>query len=404
MDYRVVEELAFQNEKKIVLLVMDGVGGLQMPGREGTELHVARIPNLNLLARQGSCGLMDPIMPGVTPGSGPAHFALFGYDPVENNIGRGVLEAAGIGMELTPDDVAVRINFATIDEKGNIVDRRAGRIPTEECERLCKKLQEKVDLGPDVQFIIKPVKEHRAMIVLRGKGLSGDLLDTDPQQTGVPALPATPAVDTEEARRTAKIVDELVRQVKEILADEPKANFILLRGFAKNRHYRSMEERFKLRAYAIANYPMYRGVAKLVGMKLHPITPDVKTEFEALREVWNDHDFFFLHVKYTDSRGEDGDFDAKVKIIEEVDSYIPMITELNPDVLVVTGDHSTPAVLKSHSWHPVPVILAAPTARMDDVERFDEVSCAKGTLGRFPTVELMSLMLAHALRLKKFGA
>ena len=404
MDYRVIEELVIQNSSKIVLVVLDGVGGLAAPGKIGTELHVARTPNLNLLARRGSCGLMEPIMPGVTPGSGPAHFSLFGYDPVENNIGRGVLEAAGIGMELTPDDVAVRINFCTIDKDGKIVDRRAGRIPTQECERLCDKLQKSVDLGDEAEFIIRPVKEHRAMILLRGKGLSGDLLDTDPQQVGVEPLPPQAAVDSEEARRTVALVEKLVKQVREILADEPKANFILLRGFAKSRHYRTLSERFKLRGYAIANYPMYRGVAKLIGMELHPVTPDVKTEFEALGENYDRYDFFFLHVKYTDSRGEDGDFDAKVQVIEEVDSYLPMVTALNPDVVVVTGDHSTPALLKSHSWHPVPVVLASPTARMDDVERFDEVSCAKGILGRFPAVELMALMLAHAQRLKKFGA
>jgi len=404
MDYRVIEELAIPNDSKMVLVVLDGIGGLAIPGREGTELHVARRPNLNLLARRGSCGLMDPIMPGVTPGSGPAHFALFGYDPVENNIGRGVLEAAGIGMDLTPSDVAVRINFCTLGPDGRIVDRRAGRIPTEECERLCEKLQRAVNLGDGVEFICRAVKEHRAMILLRGEGLSGDLLDTDPQQVGLEPLPPRALVDTEESRRTIRVVEKLLTQAREILADEPKANFILLRGFAKNRHYRSLQERFKLRGYAIANYPMYRGVAKLIGMDLHPVTPDVRSQFEALREKYADYDYFFLHVKYTDSRGEDGDFDAKVRVIEEVDSYLPIVTALEPQVLVVTGDHSTPALLKAHSWHPVPVALVSPTARMDDVERFDEVSCAKGILGRFPAVELMALMLAHALRLKKFGA
>ena len=397
-----VENLAVKNDSKIVLLVMDGLGGVQSGPNSLTELQQAHTPNLDALAKKSICGLMHPIAPGITPGSGPAHFSLFGYDPVDALIGRGVLEAAGIGMEITSRDVATRINFCTIGEDGKIVDRRAGRIPTEECERLCVKLQEKVDLKGKAEFIIKPVKEHRAMIILRGDGLSGDLQDTDPQAVGLEPLPARANVP--EAQKTAELVDEIIRQAKEILSDEPKANFIMMRGFAGARHYPSMEDRFKLNSYTIANYPMYRGVATMLGMKLHPITVDTKTEFQALADVYNDYDFFFIHVKYTDSRGEDGDYYGKIKIIEEVDGYIPMITELNPDVFAVTADHSTPTTMAAHSWHPVPVMLRAKNCRWDNVQTFDEISCIQGGLGIIHSVDLMPTMLANAGRLLKFGA
>jgi len=397
-----VENLAVKSDSKIVLLVLDGLGGVQSGPNSLTELQQAHTPNLDAMAKKSICGLLHPIAPGITPGSGPAHFSLFGYDPVDALIGRGVLEAAGIGMEITARDVATRINFCTIGDDGKIIDRRAGRIPTEECERLCKKLQEKVDLKGKAEFIIKPVKEHRAMVVLRGDGLSGELQDTDPQAVGLEPLPCRPNVP--EAQKTAELVNEVIRQAKEILSDESKANFIMMRGFAGSRHYPSMEDRFKLKSYAIANYPMYRGVASLLGMTLHPITEDVKTEFEALREVYLEYDFFFIHVKYTDSRGEDGDYYGKIKIIEEVDGYIQMISDLNPEVFVVTADHSTPTTMASHSWHPVPVMLKAKNCRYDNVQYFDEISCLQGGLGIMNSVDLMPTMLANAGKLLKFGA
>jgi len=397
-----IEQLARENKSKIVLLIMDGLGGVQSGPNSLTELQQAHTPNLDALAKKSICGLLNPIAPGITPGSGPAHFSLFGYDPVESLIGRGVLEAAGIGMEITERDVATRINFATIGPDGKIVDRRAGRISSEECERLCKKLQEKIDLGPEYEVIISPVKEHRAMVVLRGDGLSGEINDTDPQAEGLEPLEAKG--ENPKAQKAAELFNKIIAQAKEILADEPRANFILMRGFAGARKYPSMQERFKLNAYAIANYPMYRGVAKLIGMKLHPITPDVKTEFEALQEVFDEYDYFFLHVKYTDSRGEDGEYFEKIKVIEEVDSYIPMITDLNPDVIAVTGDHSTPTALASHSWHPVPVLIHAANCRYDAVQAFDEISCIQGGLGIINSLDLMPILLANAGRLLKFGA
>jgi len=395
------DSVVVTNESKIVFLIIDGVGGLAMEGKGGTELQVARTPNLDDLAARSICGLLDPIAPGITPGSGPAHLALFGYDPVKWNIGRGVLEAFGIDFPLEEHDVAARGNFATLNPQGRVVDRRAGRISTETTRRLCQRIREAVRLSP-AEYFFEPVKDYRVALVLRGEGLHDDLTDTDPQALGVEPL-ACQATDPR-AEGTARLVNRFLSQAQEVLAQEERANTILLRGFAKYRRYLSMEERFGLRCLAIANYPMYRGLARLVGMDLHPPCPDIEGEFLALEERYADFDFFFLHVKEPDSRGEDGDFDGKVRVLEEVDALVPEVTKLNPDVLVVTGDHSTPAKLRSHSWHPLPVLLHSTCARVDEVERFDEISCARGGLGRQPMVNLMSLALAHALRLTKYGA
>lgn len=403
MDPSILDHLVKQNTTKILFVVMDGLGGLPYNDKGETELEAAQTPHLDALARQSECGLFDPVAPWVSPGSGPGHFALFGYDPVTFNIGRGVLEAAGVGFEFTENDVVARINFATLDREGNIIDRRAGRIDSETGRRICEKLQRGLDLQePGVTIIIEPVKEYRAMVVFRGEDLSGELEDTDPQQTGVPPRP--PRGRGEQAERTVRIVSQFLEQAKQILADEPKANMVLLRGFAKYRRYPTFQERFGLKGLAIANYPMYRGITRLLGMDLHPITPDIETEFKAAIEQYHQYDFLFLHVKPTDARGEDGDFAGKVRLIEEVDRYIPSLLHLKPDVLVVTADHSTPAKLKSHSWHPVPVLLHSPYCRPSRIEKFGERACAAGTLGRQPMVNLIGLVLAHALRLEKYGA
>jgi len=313
-----------------------------------------------------------------------------------------VLEAFGIDFPLQENDVAARGNFATLDAEGKIVDRRAGRISTETNQGLCAKVRERVDLAPQAEYYFEPVRDYRVVLVLRGEGLHDDLTDTDPQALGVEPL-ACQATDPR-AEETAELVNRFLSQAQEVLAREERANGILLRGFAKYRRYPSMEERFGLKCLAIANYPMYRGLARLVGMELHPVGKDIRGEFAALSERYREFDYFFLHVKEPDSRGEDGDFDAKVQLLEEIDGLVPWILALRPDVLVVTGDHSTPAKLRSHSWHPLPVLLHSTCARVDEVERFDEISCARGGLGRMPTVNLMSLALAHALRLTKYGA
>lgn len=399
----IIDGLVVRNESKIVYLILDGVGGLAVPEKGGTELQVAKTPNLDSLAAQSICGLIDPIAPGITPGSGPSHLAIFGYDPIAHDIGRGILSALGVGFRLTERDVAARINFATIDGEGRVTDRRAGRIRTELNAKLCRKIKERLSLSPEVELFLEPEKEHRAVLILRGDGLYGDIEDTDPQQLGVKPHPVV-ATDPR-SEKTAQVVREFMGQVKEILSDEHPANMMLLRGFDKYQTLKSMEKRFGLRALAIAVYPMYRGVARLVGMEVAEFAgEDVETEFKVLRDNFSQYDFFYVHVKKTDTYGEDGNFDAKVKVIEEVDRLLPMVLDRKPDVLVVTGDHSTPSIYKAHSWHPVPVLLSARYCRVDGVKSFDETSCLQGGLGRLPAVDLMAEVLSNAGRLTKYGA
>jgi 2,3-bisphosphoglycerate-independent phosphoglycerate mutase len=397
-----LDQLAIKTDAKMIFLVMDGLGGMEVPEKGGSELQVARTPNLANLATHGVCGLFDPVAPGITPGSGPGHFAIFGYHPMVYNIGRGVLSACGIDFPLTSRDVAARVNFCTIDNQGRIVDRRAGRIDTETNRRLADKLRAEITLPSDVEFFFETEADYRGVLVLRGDDLSDQLADTDPQREG--QRPFDPKPLDPAAKRTADLVQSFLTQARQVLAGEARANMLLVRGFAKLMPYKSLRERFSLTPLAIAIYPMYRGIARLLGMDIHPVLPDIPAEFAALRANYEKYDFFFLHIKDTDSRGEDGDFDGKVRVLELVDSLIPQLTSLNPDVLVVTGDHSTPSALKGHSWHPVPVILSAKTVRPDAVTHFDERSCTLGGFGRQPMMNLMGLALAHAGRLQKFGA
>ena len=404
--HKVYEELAEKNDNKIVLLVMDGLGGLPMKPNGLTELEAAYTPNLDRLAREGSSGRSIPVRPGIAPGSGPAHLALFSYDPVQYEIGRGVLEALGIGFDLGPNDLAARGNFATVDENGLIVDRRAGRIPTEECIRLTKKLQENTSLAEDgVQVFVLPVKEHRFAVVFRGEGLGGELTETDPLVTGKPPLPVEDLSGTPEGGRTAALVNKWIEQARAVLADEPRANSLNLRGIAKDPGLPQFQDIFKLHAAAIAVYPMYKGVAKLVGMTVIDFEGDrPHHEVAALKAVWDEYDFFFVHIKKTDSYGEDGNFDAKVHEIEAVDAVIPDILALGPSVLIVTGDHSTPAKLRAHSYPPVPTLFWGPNVMQDSVTTFGERASEGGAMGVFHATEIIPWALGYADRLKRFGA
>jgi 2,3-bisphosphoglycerate-independent phosphoglycerate mutase len=395
-----MKRLSRPSTSKIVLLVMDGVGGLPHPETGKTELESARKPNLNAIAKDSLCGLIDPVSPGITPGSAPGHLAIFGYDPVRYEIGRGVVEALGIDFELKPDDIAARGNFCTVDERGVITDRRAGRLATEKNAELCRKLTKIRTLR--VHIAVRPVKEHRFVLVLRGEGLSSELTDSDPQQTGLP--PKKVEALSPRAQRTAEIANEFVSQASRLLRGETPANMILLRGFSRRPDILSMPEIYKLRPAAIAAYPMYRGLARLVGMEVLPGNENLKDQLDSLRRHYADYDFFFLHFKRTDARGEDGDFQAKVKAVEELDAALPDLLSLNPDVLMVTGDHSTPATLAMHSWHPVPFMLKSKWCRADDVAEFSERACLTGGLGRFPATDIMPLAMANALKLDKFGA
>jgi 2,3-bisphosphoglycerate-independent phosphoglycerate mutase len=395
-----LRELVEPSAGKIVLFVMDGLGGLPHPETGVSELETARLPHLDALATRGLCGLIDPVAPGITPGSGPAHLALFGYDPVACQIGRGVLSALGIGFPMGPYDVAARMNFATIDAEGRITDRRAGRIPTEVNRRLVEKLRT-ITL-PGVEVFVETESQHRAVLVLRGEGLSDRVSDTDPQRLGVPPEPAR-ALETG-AKRTAELVRAFVAQALELLRDDHPANAVLLRGFAKIPDVPRFPELYGMRSAAIAVYPMYRGLARLLGMDVLDPGPTVAEELALLRERWNDYDFFYLHVKSPDLKGEDGDFAGKVAVLEEIDQHIPTIVDLEPAVLAVTGDHSTPALLKAHSWHPVPFVLVAETAFRDEVCAFHERAVLHGGLGRFPAQQIMPLLMAHAGKLTKYGA
>ncbi len=396
----VIKSLAVSTPSKIVLLVLDGLGDLS--GGEGTPLEVAATPHLDRLAAEGILGQTDPISPGITPGSGPAHISLFGYDPIRYQIGRGVLEATGIDMELTPADVCTRGNFASMDEAGRITDRRAGRIPTEENRRLIEILKKEIREIDGVEVILESVKEHRFVAVFRGEGLDGRLAETDPQALGVKSLDPAPLDPA--AEFTASVVRKFIERGNRALRQESPANSFLLRGFSKLPEIPSLEELYRLNPAAIAAYPMYRGLAGLVGMEVLTTGDSIADEFSALEKNWADFDFFFVHIKKTDSYGEDGNFAKKVEIIEEVDGQIPRLLGLKPAVIAVTGDHSTPAVLKGHSWHPNPLLLRADTVRRDASEVFSEAACQRGGLGRLAALEVMPLMLGHALKLEKFGA
>jgi 2,3-bisphosphoglycerate-independent phosphoglycerate mutase len=395
-----MRELSRTSPSKIVLLIMDGLGGLPHPETGKTELESAKKPNLNRIARDSVCGLIDTVSPGITPGSAPGHLAIFGYNPVQHHIGRGVLEALGIDVGLKLGDIAARGNFCTVDDKGIITHRRAGRISTDKNAVLCRLLSDITIEG--VEISVLPVKEHRFVLILRGEGLSPDLSDSDPQQIGL--APRKIEAFSGQAQKTAEIANEFVSQASSLLHGKTPANMVLLRGFSRHPHIPPMSEVYKLNPAAIATYPMYRGLARLVGMKILPAGETMTDELNTLDRQYTKHDFFFIHFKTTDARGEDGDFQAKVQAIEELDKALPGLLSLDPDVLIVTGDHSTPATLAMHSWHPVPFMLKSKWCRPDDVSEFSERACLAGGMGRFPATEIMPLAMANALKLDKFGA
>ncbi len=395
-----MRELREASTTKIVLLVADGLGGLPLMAGGKTELESARTPNLDACVREGVCGLSLPVLPGITPGSGPGHLSLFGYDPLEHRIGRGILEALGIHFRVGPRDIAARGNFCTVDGAGLITDRRAGRPTTERCVATCRLLQS-IRL-PGLDLFVEPVREHRFVVVFRGDGLGDAVNDTDPQQTGHAPLEARGADPA--SQKTAEAVSRFVAEAARVLHDQAPTNMVTLRGFARYPKIATMQEVYGLRPAALAVYPMYKGLARLVGMEVVEAGSTLGDQVETLERLWDQYDFFFLHYKYTDSTGEDGNFAAKVEMIERLDNELPRVRALNPDVLIVTGDHSTPSKLRSHSWHPVPTLLWARTCRPDPVTEFGESYCLHGGLGQFQAMHLLPLAMAHAGRLGKFGA
>jgi 2,3-bisphosphoglycerate-independent phosphoglycerate mutase len=396
-----ISSLAIANDKRIALLVMDGLGDCDNDGA-GTALQQARTPNLDALAASGALGLIVPVATGVTPGSGPGHLSLFGYDPLVYQVGRGVLSALGVEFPLESRDVAARLNFCTLDKAGNITDRRAGRIPDSENRRILAKLKARLSPPQGVEVFLVTEAEHRAVLVLRGQDLDDNIGDTDPQQTGVPPLLAARGLHSNS--RTADTVDELLHQAQGILADEPRANMLLARGFAKHPDWPAFADRFKLKPVAVAGYPMYRGVARLIGIPVFAAPTTAAEVCCKAAEALADHTFVFAHFKYTDKAGEDGDLAGKIKRIEEMDAALPGLLKAAPDVLIITGDHSTPPSIKAHSWHSVPVLMKAPFLRGGDGRHFDEVTCRSGQIGTIPAKELLPLAMAHAGKLEKFGA
>ena len=399
-DFELIKSLARKTDTKIVLLVMDGLGGIPHPKTLRTELEDAQTDNLDRLARSSQTGLSIPVARGITPGSGPGHLALFGYDPIKYLIGRGILEALGLDMDVRDGDVAARGNFCTIGEDGTITDRRAGRISTD----LNRELSERLNAisVENAQAIVVPGREHRLAIIFRGPQLSDALTDSDPQREGLSPL----KVDSREvsAQNTANIVNSFLEVAMSVIADAHPANGLVLRGFSTTPDLPQMSDIYALNPAAIASYPMYRGLAKLVGMRVVPTGETIEDQIQTAREHWDSHDFFFIHYKYTDSTGEDGDYDAKVAAIERLDSALPALLDLDPDVLIVAGDHSTPTAMAAHSWHPVPLMVRSRHITAGYAETFTERECAKGMLGTIPATDIMPLALANAGKLDKFGA
>ncbi len=400
IDFPYLDDICRRTDSRIILLVVDGLGGLPRPLTGKSELETAHTPNLDALAGRAVCGVTTPVAPGITPGSGPGHLALFGYDPLKYVIGRGALEALGIGIDLGPDDIAIRCNFCTLDSNGVLTDRRAGRIRSSESAPLVERLSG-ISI-PGVELMVRPVQDYRFVVVIRGEGLGGDVTDTDPQRTGF--KPLDPTGRSKAAERTARKAAEFIEAARDILGGRDTANMILMRGFSKRPDWPLFGERYNLNPGAVAAYPMYRGIANLLGMRVIPTGHDFDAELDTLSERLDDHDFMFLHYKPADAAGEDGDFDAKVRTLEELDARIPRLLDFGADVVAVAGDHSTPSVLGAHSWHPVPLLINSPTTARLGSPGFNERDCASGYLGGIPATSLPLLLLAHAGKLDKFGA
>jgi 2,3-bisphosphoglycerate-independent phosphoglycerate mutase len=399
-------ELTLKTKSKLALVVLDGVGDIAIKENGYlTPLEAAVTPNLDQLAKDSAQGRMIPVAPGITPGSGPGHLGLFGYDPLEYQVGRGVIEALGLGMVLQPGDICARANFATLDAKGIITDRRAGRIPTETCEKLVAMLSAKIKKIGDTEVIIKAGKEHRFVVVFRGKGLEGPLTDADPNREGF-AIPTVKPRDPKNAKqkKTAKVIADFYKAALPIIAKEKPANGFLMRGIAHKPHMPQFEERYQLKPACLAVYPMYKGLAQLVGMVKIEGPQTIKEQFERYLAEYDNYDFFFIHFKYTDKYGEDGNFAAKKKAIEDFDAALPILMKKLPDVLAITGDHSTPAPMKGHSWHPQPVMIRSACSGSDKLERFTETGANSGSLGIFPAKDLIRLMQANAKMFDKYGA
>jgi 2,3-bisphosphoglycerate-independent phosphoglycerate mutase len=398
--------LTLKTDAKLALVVLDGLGDVATR-EQGylTPLEAAATPNLDALTKGSAQGRLIPVAPGITPGSGPGHLGLFGYDPLEFQVGRGVIEALGLGLDLHAGDVAARANFCTLNDKGIVTDRRAGRIETKVCEELCALLAAKVKKIGDTQVIIKAGKGHRFVVIFRGKGLEGPLSDADPHREGL-VIPEVAPLNSKsaKAKKAAKLVADFYKAALPVIAQRKPANGFLLRGIAHQPMIPSFQYRYGLRAACLAVYPMYKGLAQLVGMAKIEGPQTIAEQFERYRKEYDNYDFFFIHYKYPDMHGEDGNFTAKREAIEDFDAALPILLGKKPDVLAITGDHSTPCIVKGHSWHPQPVLIHSAYSGSDKLDRFTETGANNGSLGVFEAKYLMRLMQANARMFDKFGA
>ncbi len=397
-----MDELLLSNDNKVIFLILDGLGDIPNPAFGlKTPLEAAKKPNMDDLAtKRGVLGRITPVDIGITPGSGPGHLSLFGYDPQVHEIGRGVLEVLGLNMDLKDGDLAARANFCTV-KNGLVTDRRAGRIPTSETERLCKLISSQVEKVEGCEVIIKPGKSHRFAVIFRGKNLTDKLSDADPHKDNKPFVYTS--AKSPDAEFSARVVNGFIERVMDILKVEPVANGALLRGFSLKPDITPFTAKYRMKALAIATYPMYRGIAKVLGMDVRDEPANYDEAVAILKKNYSDYQFFFFHVKETDLAGEDGNFAEKVQAIENVDTFLPEIAGLDPHTLVITGDHSTPCPMKGHSWHPVPALIVTKTGETDGMV-FHEKNCLAGSVGTLYSKDLMSLALAHGGRLDKYGA
>ena len=398
LDIKNFQTLTRYTDSKILLLVIDGLGGLPHNQTSKTELESANIPNLDKLTQESTTGIATPIQPGITPGSGPGHMSLFGYNPIKYVIGRGVLEAIGSGIKLSKKDIAVRGNFCTIDNQGVITDRRAGRISDSDASKLIQSLSQiKVD---GAHITIKHLKNHRFVLVLSGSDLNTDITPTDPLLNNLPINQASS--NSPQSRKTATIINKFTQLSLDILKNETLANGIILRGFSQNLSVPKISDVYHINPIGISLYPAYRGIATMLGMKVTNQGVDFSDLIKIVRNNFNDFNFFYLHYKDTDSAGEDGDFDKKVFSLEKLDTFIPELRSIGFDVFTITGDHSTPSILSSHSWHPVPILINSNIPTSDESIHFTELECKNGDIGRIHATDIMPLTLAYAKKLIKF--
>ncbi len=402
-----------ENSGKGILIVCDGLGDLREKGK--TPLQAAKTPNMDRLAEHGACGLMHTIGRGIIPGSDTAHLQLFGYSTEKYYTGRGTFEALGVGIELEEGDVAFRCNFATVDEKMKILDRRAGRISTSFAKKLEQDFQNIEIDGAKVIF--KASVEHRGALVLRGKGLSHKVGDTDPHSL-TRLLVSKPLEGTPEAKKTAKILNEFTKLSHEKLNSNPlnegrelPANILLSRGPGIFSKAPPMEEKFGIRSACVAGGALYKGVAKFVGMDILKVKgatgakdTDLNSKADAVVSALNEYDFVFLHIKATDSFSHDGDFGGKKKFIEKIDSEVlPKLMETGANIMI-TGDHTTPCRIGDHSSHPTPFLMNGELVRHDDIKKFDEFSCANGSLGHLFGKDVMNMMVSLMGKAHIYGA